>query len=264
MTTLLVAMPLSAWMTLEAGRKDAKGPIRYPLILGILMQVLGMSVVFPAVWIPSYCLGRGKGGVNLKRLYASIPMNSPGLILSVLLFTLPTDSSLWTSCAAILGGPGIVFLVCFMWTIPDPDPKDEKALKESNELSAKVFAVAGIISLAAWLWLVFIVAIPHYGFSISAFWNDIWAGEKANPSVMFMAMDAGVLWLAGLIAVGFVKEQAGIEAMLYSLVFGPGAGTALVLAGLQVDDSAQLKEATKKAAAVKGQEKESKELKKKE
>jgi hypothetical protein len=250
MTTFAISSPLSILMAVEAGRKDAKGLVRFPLIVALLYQILGISVVFPLVWIPSWILGRGTGGVNKYRTMVSVPMIFPMIILSGLIFWLDPRSSLWTSCAAIIGGPGICFLNAVYWGIPDPDPKDPTILKDSNERSSMAFAFSGIIALGIWMWLVFIIAIPHYGFSLSAIYNDLWA-EAPTDAVKFMTMDAGVLWLSGLIVLAYHNEFAGLEGVALSLVFGPGAGVALVLAGLCVDDDAQLQLAEKTVEAKK-------------
>jgi hypothetical protein len=238
MTTMLVAVPVSVLMTIEAGRKDAKGPVRYPMIVAFLFQILGVSVIFPLVWIPSYVLGRGSGGVSITRVYASVPLMLPPIVLSVLVFLLDTESALWTSCAGILGGPAIVLLNALLWVIKDPDPLDLKAAKKSAEMTTMAYTASGIVSLASWLGLVFLVAIPYYGMNATKVYNSVWG--EASPSVRFMTIDAMVLWLATLIVIAYQKEFAGLEALGLSFLFGPGAGPALVMAGLQVDDEVQL------------------------
>jgi len=249
-TTMVIALPIGVWITIEAGRKDAKGPIRYPIIVGLLYQILGISVIFPLLWVPSYCLGRGKGGVNLTRISMSVPMNLPTLLLSFALFKLPTGSSAWMSCASILGGPGIVLLGVIYWMVKDPDPKDLKLAKKSAQLSGRAFGFAGILSLFVWIYLVLVVIIPEYGYSISAVLKDLW-GKDVNSSVKFMVIDAVVLWIGGLIAIGFRNWQAGLEALFYSFIFGPGAGPALVLAGLTADDEEEIDAALKESVSDK-------------
>jgi hypothetical protein len=238
MTTMLVAVPVSVLMTIEAGRKDARGPVRYPMIVSLFYQIFGVSVIFPLVWIPSYILGRGSGGVSIARVYASIPLMLPGIVLSVLVFLLDIESALWTSCAGILGGPAIVLLNALLWVIKAPDPLDLKAAKKSAEITTMAYAASGMVSLAAWLWLVFLVAIPHFGLNATKVYNSVWG--EANPAVQFMTIDAMVLWLATLIVIAYQKDFAGLEALGLSFLFGPGAGPALVIAGLQVDDEARL------------------------
>jgi hypothetical protein len=227
-------------ITLEAGRRDAKGPVRYPVIMAFLCQIFGLSVIFPLLWVPSYILGRGDGGLSTARIYASIPMVVPGVVLGILILWLDADSDLWTTCAAILGGPTICCMNCLMWPIQDPDPNDKVLAQKSAEASTLPYAVAGLMSLAAWLWLVFIVTISNYGFHPMAIYKDVW-GEQANPSVALMMIDAVAVWLGMIVFIAYQKPQAGLEAIALSIMFGPGAGPALILAGLQMDEEFQMK-----------------------
>jgi hypothetical protein len=241
-TTMIVFLPVNVLITLEAGRRDAKGPVRYPLIVDVLNQIFGVSVLFPLVWVPSYIWGHGEGGLSQTRIYASVPIALPRMVLSIVIFwLLPTSSSWWTSCAAIVGGPAVCLPLALLHFVQDPDPtvNNVAAVQTSAEKSTMSYAVAGVISLAAWLWLVFIVTIPQYGFSLSAIYKDVW--EEANPAVAFMTIDAIVLWLGLIVFIAYHKLQFGLEALALSFLFGPGAGPALVWAGIQVDDEAQLK-----------------------
>jgi hypothetical protein len=238
-TTMIVFLPVHVLITLEAGRGDAKGPLRYPLIVDVLNQVFGVSVLFPLVWVPSYIWGHGEGGLSQTRIYASVPIAVPRLLLSIVIFwLLPTSSSWWTSCAAIVGGPAVCLPLALLYFVQHPDPNDLVVVQTSAEKSTMPYAVTGVISLAAWLWLVFIVTIPHYGFRLSAIYKDVWG--EADPAVAFMTIDAIVLWLGLIVFIAYHKFQSGLEALALSFLFGPGAGPALVLAGLQVDDEAQL------------------------
>jgi hypothetical protein len=239
LTTVIVGLPMGVSITLEAGRKDAKGLVRYPIIMAFLYQIFGLSVIFPFLWVPSYILGRGEGGLSTARIYVSIPMVVPGVVLSILILWLDADSDLWTTCAAILGGPTICCINCFMWPIRDPDPNDKVLAQKSAEASTLPYAVAGLMSLAGWLWLVFIVTIPHYGFHPMAIYKDVWG--EANPSVAFMMIDAVIVWMGMIVFIAYQKPQAGLEAIALSIMFGPGAGPALILAGLQMDDEFQMK-----------------------
>ena len=49
----------------------------------LLGQLLGISVVFPALWLPAAAYGKGSGAVRPARAYASIALAAPFLSLSV-------------------------------------------------------------------------------------------------------------------------------------------------------------------------------------
>ena len=86
---IVASLPFGVAATLEAGRAGAKGLIRYPMILGLLYQLFGISVMMPLLWVPAYIYGAGHGAVSLRRALSSIPMSIPGLVLSVIVF--PSD-----------------------------------------------------------------------------------------------------------------------------------------------------------------------------
>ena len=99
---------------IEAGRAGAKGPIRYPIVMGILHQLLGMSVSIPLLWVPAYISGRGNGPVSVKRVYASVPMAILSYLLSAVVFAADTDSYMWKLAAGILGGPSLAIASGFL------------------------------------------------------------------------------------------------------------------------------------------------------
>ena len=86
--TIGLALPVSVLWNAEAGRTGASGLVRWPTLLGLLGQFLGISVVFPALWLPAAWYGKGDGAVSPARAYASIALAAPFISLTVALFAL--------------------------------------------------------------------------------------------------------------------------------------------------------------------------------
>lgn len=234
--TFIGALPILVLMALEAGRQDARGLVRYPMIIALLAQLVGVSVIFPLVWIPSYILGAGRmGGITQRRVYLSMIPPVSYLTCAVLMMWMSPDKPLWTRLCGIFGGPAIVLSFLPLWfSGTSPDAKDGVAAKQSAEFSTMVYAGTGILSLFAWLWLLLIVMVPNMGLSPSAIYGAVWG--EASASVKFMTIDMIVLWLSALLCIGYQKESAALEALILSFLFGPGAGIAMVMAGLQVEE----------------------------
>jgi len=66
-----VAFPLTLLIFSEAGRQGARGLVRWPVLILLLSQVLGISVIFPALWIPAAVLGGGSGPPSPGRVRAT-------------------------------------------------------------------------------------------------------------------------------------------------------------------------------------------------
>jgi len=235
-TTMVCAIPVSVFMLVEAGRQNAVGPIRYPTFVTLMAQLLGISVMFPLVVVPSYCFGRGSGGVSSTRAMASIPLALPGLILTVLLFVVfQADTYAWTVSAGILGGPAIALTPLLLLGVPAPPSDSNKdVMKASFGYVSMAYAVGGMLSLAGWVYLVF-VAYMAYGTDFAALWKDAWGDARAE--VAFMTIDAVILCAGLLVVIAFRKPASLIEALVLLPFFGPGATCALVLSGIEIEDA---------------------------
>jgi len=227
---IVASLPFSCMAGIEAGREGAKGPIRYPIILGLLYQLFGISVMMPLVWLPSYIYGKGDGAVSTARAYISVAMILPAMVLSIICFTADTDGSLWTTSAGILGGPGLAFLAASMWADKVPSNHSQDDLLEGSKATSRAYLATVPIGLIAYAGFVHTV-VSTYGFSVSALWDAIWT--NANASVAFMTIDTIVLWLAVCLRIFYEETSAGCKAILLSPIMGPGAACSYVLAGLE-------------------------------
>lgn len=101
-TLELIGLPLLVSILLEVGRKDASGPLKIPLAVWWLMQNFSMPIVFPLFWLPSYFFLRGNGSINPARIFASLPMALPPLIITIMIFYLEPGHPTWGSCKFFL------------------------------------------------------------------------------------------------------------------------------------------------------------------
>jgi len=226
---VVVSLP-SIFASLEAGRAGARGPIRYPVIMGLLYQLLGISVVFPMVWVPSFVFGEGRRGSPLTsfRVFVTGLLAVPSFLLTAIVFVAPTDSSLWTTSAGMLGGPILALsgLVLFR------DASSELSATEQNakicfDASQRVLKCFMAVGFVAWYILV-AIAYRAYGTSFGNLWNDIWV--NADASVAFMTIDTGILYVAVLMYIAYRSDELkAAKAFLLTFVLGPGTACSFVL-----------------------------------
>lgn len=233
--TMLTLAPVTVLINVEAGRHGAFGILRYPLVMGVLYQMLGVSVVFPLLWVPAYCYGRSTGGaVSVTRAVLSLPLSMFCLALTILVFYLDPRSYLWTVCAGAMGGPLMAILAPMGLWLADQNakqPTTKEVARYSHSVMAFVYGTVGGVALVGWIFLLSI-AFNNYQTNILAFCADVW-GPKANPSVVFMTIDAVILWLSLVVLIGFRDRKSALEALLLTPVFGPGGACALALAGIE-------------------------------
>ena len=228
---MVVSLPTTVVSVTEAGRAGARGPIRYPMIMALLYQFIGVSVIFPMIWIPSFIFGEGKRGspLTIFRNNMSAVMSLPITILTVLVFSTPTDSYLWMLCAGILGGPivALSYLILFMDTASSDLPATEKNVKNSSHAIKNVYKLLMAVGVVGWYFLVG-VCYQSYGTSVGDLWKDIWV--DANASVAFMTIDTGVLYLGLLIFIAYRSDELkAAKALLLTPILGPATACCLVL-----------------------------------
>lgn len=235
---MIVGLPFGVVSTLESGRFGAKGLLRYPVLIGLLYQLFGISVMAPLVWIPACIYGAGHGGFSTFRTRLALPLNAPGVIITIIVFTVDTASRLWTTCAGILGGPGLPMLGLIFWA-ESLTPSDGAAITYKARIdSAKraAFALRSTVPLALVGWYILLyISYCKYGLDIASLWKGIWT--EANGSVAFMTVDGIVLFLAVIIYIAYRDEKAYLKALGLTSFLGPGAACSLVLADIEMNEA---------------------------
>lgn len=235
---VLVSLPLNVAMTVGAGRRGVIGPARYPTILGLLSQILGVSVIIPLLYIPSYIYSRAEMGVPVSnfRILCGACFALPVVILSVLVFYAPTTSYLWTISAGILGGPILAMMSLLLWfdksSSIDATPSN---ISKSARGVRWAYYLMEMVSFIIWLRLVGIVHQTYGLFSFADIWRDVWI--DAGPFVAFMTVDAGVLYLGAILYIAYHNEWKAMITICITLFVGPGAACCRALVELE-DESA--------------------------
>lgn len=242
---MIVGMPLAVFSTLEGGRAGARGPIRYPIVLGLLYQLLGISVVFPLVWVPAFVYGAGTGPASVRRARLSIPLCLPGILLTAVVFTADPAGATWTSCAGALGGPMLAVFPAVLWgDAPPARDASVSSRKVRAEAGASAYRATIPFSLAGYYALVK-AAHSAYGTDLSALWAAVWT--DASASVAFMTVDALVLYGAVCWYIAYRSEMGAAKAIALTPFLGPGAACSLVLADMELQQAALDSKSEKKA-----------------
>eukprot|EP00579_Thalassiosira_antarctica_P004452 CAMPEP_0201882974 /NCGR_PEP_ID=MMETSP0902-20130614/15070_1 /ASSEMBLY_ACC=CAM_ASM_000551 /TAXON_ID=420261 /ORGANISM="Thalassiosira antarctica, Strain CCMP982" /LENGTH=353 /DNA_ID=CAMNT_0048411667 /DNA_START=32 /DNA_END=1093 /DNA_ORIENTATION=+ len=243
---VVVSLPLAVSNMVAAGRKGAIGPVRYPTIFGLLFQLFGISVIFPMLYNPSYIFSGSKRGVPTTslRVIAATLMALPGVILTFLVFYVPTESYIWTCAAGILGGPILVLVSLTMWTDKSSSLESStRNITKSSDAIQKAYSLLAIVCFVFWSCLM-TIAFQSYGFALDLLWRDIWV--EAGPSVAFMTIDTGVLYLGALLLIAYESEWKAIKAVLVTPIVGPGTALCLVLKELEFEATTALLAGEKK------------------
>ena len=237
---IVVSLPVAISSTMNAGRKGVRGPCRYPTICGILYQLLGISVIYPMIYVPAYIFSGAKFGtpVTRNRMVFAVLSIIPSIILTYLVFTADTNEYVWTCAAGILGGPGLVLFGLIMYTDKSASlvATNEEITKCNNAIQ-KVYSFTAVVSFVGWACLV-AVAYESYGLALDKLWNDIWV--EAGPSVGFMTIDTGVLFLGVLLFIGYEDGLKALKAVLLTPLVGPGASCCMVLKELENEATSKL------------------------
>lgn len=233
---IVVALPISVCVTIEAGRGGAKGPIRYPIIAGLLGQLIGISVAFPLLSVPGLILGRGDGVASEFRSKFSVLMALPALVLTFAAFACDTDSYLWTVCVGILGGPLLAMAPMFLWFDKAPSTASSELMKASSAATVKSYKTLIPIGLSIWAYLVY-VALSTFGFDVFALWDAIWV--NANVSVKFMTIDSIILFSSFIMYNFYLDVNMALQILYLTPFMGPGAAGCYVLAQFEEKSLAQ-------------------------
>jgi hypothetical protein len=232
--TMLSASPAVMLLLLEAGRSGSRGILLWPVLIQVMAQLLGISVVFPVIWVPAYIFfGNTEGGaVNLMLVRSLFFLVAPGMFFTVMVFALDTDTDLWTTCAGTLGGPILCFIGLAPYFLPPPTNPTPKDIALGAESAALSFGIGGVVALLGWFYLVYTV-LATYGTDYQALYKDVWG--EAHPSIQFMTIDATVLWVGLVLHIASRKMSSVGEVLLLTPFFGPGAACSMALASIEMD-----------------------------
>jgi len=215
-------LPLAVIATIEGGAAGAWGPIRYPICMGIVHQLLGMSVSLPLFWFPSYIWGRGDGPASAWRVFMSIPVSLPAIIFSIAVFTVNVDSFVWRLSAGVLGGPALALVSGYLLSYDTPPcEKSKDAVTEYFDASIATYRLVTKISLAGYAGIAYLAYIS-YGVDVSAMWRDIFT--EANASVAFLTIDYILIQVS--VIFGYVAYRSWFEAVRAAIllpIVGPAA-----------------------------------------
>ncbi|KAG7352123.1 hypothetical protein IV203_008171 [Nitzschia inconspicua] len=245
-TTILGAIPATMVMMLEANRKTNSGLLKWPVAISLLGQLFGISVIFPAVWVPSYVFFAAKesgGAVNGTLARSLVVFVLPPVFLTIALFTLDVQSDAWTTCAGILGGPIICFLGLAPTLLSAPDNATNKQVAQASRTSAISFGIGGLISTCGWFYMLYVVYL-HFGTDLPTLFQAVWT--EAHPSIKFMSVDASILWMGLVFHIATRKLSSAVEAVVLTPLFGPGGACCMALASLESDRAAAQNKGTKK------------------
>jgi hypothetical protein len=233
--TFCTFLPGIVLVVVEAGRNGAVGPLRFPSLILLLGQFFGISVAFPAVWIPAFIWGRNasgtfQGALSVRRAIAARFLILPAFVATVLAFASSPDSYLWTITVGILGGPLLALFPLACWFM-DPPPND-KATSRMTYSVITSYSIAGSLSFLLWAAVVATIVL-NYRLDYQSLVKDCWT--DAHGFVRFMTIDAIVLYLGMLAYVGYVRTSAVAETLLQTVFFGPGAALAATMATLEME-----------------------------
>jgi len=232
---LITSIPVTVLITLEAGRRGSTGLLLYPTGITLLCQLLGISIIFPVVWVPAYYLGANPAGsVSMQRSKMAVFFLVSPVVITMLVFVFLADPprSLWTLLVGILAGPILPLQNLFVWSVgPPPDKLSPFLVMKNAELAATSYGLAGLVALLGWFYWMYVV-LTTYSTDYESLWKDLWT--EATPAVQFMTIDATILWASLVLHIGSRSLKSMMEALLYTPFFGPGAACSMALASLEL------------------------------
>jgi hypothetical protein len=232
---LCLCLPAIVAMVVEAGRGGgAVGPVRYPSAVLLVGQYVGLSVVVPLVWVPSYIWGRAtfRGAVSESRAaWASV-----GAFFAFLwtygVFSFSRESYAWIVSAGCFAGPALALLPLACWAMEAPP--EEKASPYATRSVVLSYKFAGALSFLMWAAVV-AKSFGHYRLDVPTLVGDLWV--NAHGFVRFMTVDTVCLYLGMLAYVEYAEIGAVRKTLWRTLVLGPGAALAVTLAELEPERS---------------------------
>jgi hypothetical protein len=232
-TLSLSVIPAMTVILLEANRNNNGGPLKWPMTLVLLGQLLGLSVAFPVVWVPSYVVFASQDG-TVNAIFAKIVVlfAMPFFVLTIAAFSLDISSDNWKTCVGVLGGPLICVFACAPALFKAPDGATPQQGEQSSRFSAISFGVGGLVSTVGWFYMVYLVCI-HFGTDYRTLFQAVWT--NAHPAVKFASIDAFILWVGLILHIATRNFSSMMEAVMLTPFFGPGGACCMALASLEAD-----------------------------
>jgi len=258
-TTAAILLQTGLLVAIEAGRFGADryrfNPVAWPAAVGLVSVLLGVGVVFPLIWLPSFLLMGGGGGgcgsiagdtdvddcsrrdgaVSRLRPYTAVCLSLPTVALTVLAFRLDPSTYEWTVVAGLLGGPIATLPSAILgWMGPPPSERATHADVSRGAVSCgRAYLLTSALSLGLWVAAVRSAAAAYGPFfrgdaaaaACSGLWTD------AVPAVRIVTADGAVLFGAALCYIASVDPVDAIAVVLASVVVGPGAALGVILWG---------------------------------
>jgi len=249
---LTLLLPAQILVVAHAGKLSSKsggggGFVRWPSLILLLGQFVGLSVVFALLWVPSYVLfadtSTKKGCVSLKRSRYCFLQLLTSLVLTARVFTLDPTEHAWSVSAALLGGPLLAFAPAVgLWD--DAASSAKKTASSGSKFDGrgmygvvKAYSIAGVVSFCGYAGIVFL-AFSKYGLEYQTLLSDLWG---SNYAVTFMMIDAAVLFGGLFLYLMYASSKWTqlLEIVVMTPVFGPGAACSMILAQLEMEQGAQ-------------------------
>lgn len=229
-----VAIAFVALIMVEAGRSGVRGILKYPIAIMVISQYIAFCVAVPLIWVP-FCLlwGRGTAHEFSKYHFRYAVMYALWLTgMSIVFFSLDTQTYGWTFVAGIVGGPFLHLPLVGQWFLPTSKPNSDA----SSRLVAITYRMATVGSFMVWAHIVHSL-LSDVGYdNISALYGALW--ENTNYAVKMILVDALVLFMAVLIVIWVDSPGDALRAILMAPLVGPGAALAHAL-GKQEDTGGQ-------------------------
>ena len=246
---IVVSLPTTVLWITEAGRAGAKGPIKYPVAMGLLGQLFGISVAFPLVWLPALVYGEGTRGAPVTpfRVKTCGLLVIPTSVLTATVFLADTTSQLWTTAAGMLGGPILAMGGLVLYADESSALEATSENKASTRMAiSNMYMKLFFVGFFGWYTLV-VIAVNHYVLdnSDASLLEDLWT--NAGPSVKFMVIDTAVLFLSFLQYIAYRGgEFRALKAFGLSMILGPASACCQVLIEIEEEEGEKEKEETKK------------------
>lgn len=223
---MCISFPFTLLLNADAGRTGARGPVRYPTVTCFLGQVLGISVVFPLLFLPGYAYGGSDGPVSVGRVRTAAALQVLPILLTILVFTLSDATYAWTLSAGLLTSPLLALPGLALWAFPPPTDTSSSVRARGALALSRTYAAFFGLSLIVWLYVLQLGA-ANFG-SAGQLWDALWT--NAHPAVAFMTIDTAVLYAALLAYLAPTGIAGTLVALALTPLLGPGAACCAVLA----------------------------------